>query len=168
MGWLRTILAVGVSALLLPSPAAPAEPESAAPAVETFGAPPELTQPTSLSEVMRSPERFAGRTVLLHGELVDVCQRKGCWTILRDGPDRIRVRFLDYAFFLPRDAVGAEAFVEGAVGVRTLSEKEARHYEAESRSGDPDAIRGPQREIAFTASGVRLVRPGVQPEPGER
>ena len=122
-----------------------------------FGAGLTLKQPTPLAEVVLTPERFEQKPVLLHGRLSDVCQRKGCWTVLQDGAARIRVRFQDYGFFIPKDSIGAEAFVEGTVKVEILSEKDARHYESESRSGDPDSIKGPQREVGFTASGVRLV-----------
>jgi hypothetical protein len=134
-----------------------AEPPPAIPAGEDFGAGLTLTQPTPLEEVVQDPQRFEERQILLHGRVSDVCQRKGCWTILRDGSARIRVRFRDYGFFLPTDATGAEAFVEGVVKVETLSEETARHYESESREGDPAAVEGPRREVGFTASGVRLV-----------
>ena len=117
-----------------------------------------LGQATTLTEVLGQPERFSRERVLLHGTLSDVCQKKGCWTILRDGDATVRVRFEDYGFFLPTDAIGAEAFVEGRVKVETLSAREARHYESESRHGNPDAVDGPRREVGFVASGVRLVR----------
>ena len=42
------------------------------------------------------------------------------------------------------------------VKVEVLSEKMARHYEAETVGGDPSAIEGPQREVGFTATGVRI------------
>jgi hypothetical protein len=122
-----------------------------------FGAGLTLERPTALAEVLRAPERFAEEPILLHGRISDVCQRKGCWTILRDGADQVRVRFRDYGFFLPTDSTGAEAFVEGVIRVETLSEKAARHYEAESRDGDPDAVTGPRREVGVVASGVRLI-----------
>jgi hypothetical protein len=124
----------------------------------SFGEPIVIERATPLAEVMRAPERFAEAPILLRGRLTDVCQKKGCWTILKDGDAHIRVRFLDYGFFLPREAVGDEALAEGRVTVRTISQKEARHYEAEASGGDPGSIRGPQREVAFTASGVRLLR----------
>lgn len=139
---------------------APESPEG-----ELFGAELTLTRTTPLAELVGSPERFAQEPVLLRGRLADVCQRKGCWTVLRDGDARVRVRFRDYGFFLPRDAVGAEALVEGTVDVRTLSEADARHYASESLHDDPAAVRGPQREIGFTASGVRLVRRGENDAP---
>ena len=128
------------------------------PSGERFGAELTLAEPTSLAGVLSEPERFADAPILLRGHLADVCQRKGCWTVLQDGDAQIRVRFENYAFFLPRDAVGAEAFVQGRIDVQTLSEAEARHYASESLREDPDAVSGPQREVGLIASGVRLLR----------
>jgi hypothetical protein len=123
-----------------------------------FGAGVTLTDPTPLAEVLAAPERYAAAPVLVEGRIADVCQKKGCWTVLTDGKNTVRVRFQDYGFFLPKDAFGATALVQGVVVVRTLSEKEARHYAEESREGDPSAIHGEQREVGFVASGVRLTR----------
>jgi len=128
-------------------------------AARDFGAGVSLSKATRLADVLAAPERFAEQPVLVEGTLSDVCQKKGCWTVLRDGDVQVRVRFKDYGFFLPKDAIGARAQVEGVAVVRTLSERDARHYEAESRDGDPDSIRGPKREIGLTASGVRLLAP---------
>jgi hypothetical protein len=153
----KSRLAWFVSVVLLASAPADAEPSPAIPAGEDYGAGLTLSRPTSLAEVVLDPERFEQQPILLRGRISDVCQRKGCWTILRDGSAHVRVRFKDYAFFLPRDATGAEAFIEGFVKVETLSEKEARHYESESRDGDPESVDGPRREVGFTASGVRLL-----------
>jgi len=106
--------------------------------------------------VLAAPERYADGPVLVSGRIAEVCQRKGCWTILRDGEASLRVRFQDYGFFLPKDCQGDEAFVEGRLQVRTLSETEARHYAEETPGGDPASIVGPQREVGFLATGVRL------------
>jgi hypothetical protein len=73
--------------------------------------------------------------VLLRGRLTDLCQKKGCWTVLQQGDAVVRVRFRDYGFFLPRDALGHVALVEGVASVRELSQGEARHLGAESRAG---------------------------------
>jgi hypothetical protein len=124
---------------------------------QDFGAPLEYRESTPISAIMRDPDRFAGQTVLLRGRITDVCQKKGCWTVITEGESAIRVRFQDYGFFLPKDSVGVEAWAQGTVSVETLSQDEARHYAAESRDGDPSGIEGPQREIGFTASGVRLI-----------
>lgn len=125
-----------------------------------FGAPLRLTEPTPLADVLRAPEAHTDAPVLLRGRIADVCQHKGCWTVLQDGDAFVRVRFADYGFFVPTDSRGEHAWVEGRAEVRTLSQSEARHYAAESSTGsanqDPEKIFGPQREVEFVATGVRF------------
>jgi hypothetical protein len=126
------------------------------PSGRDFGSALTLEQTTPLAEIAANPERFTDE-VLIQGRISDVCQRKGCWTVVRDGDLSVRVRFKDYGFFVPKDCAGERALIQGVVSLETLSEEVARHYQSESRDGDPDAIRGPQRELGFTASGVRLI-----------
>jgi hypothetical protein len=135
----------------------PAAAESPKPA-DSFGAALTLEEATPLASVLANAERYTSEPVLIHGRLSDVCQRKGCWTVIQDEGAHVRVRFKDYGFFIPKDATGREAFVEGIVTIETLSEDEARHYESESRDGDPDSVKGPQRQVGFMASGVRLIQ----------
>jgi hypothetical protein len=104
----------------------------ALPEGEDFGAGLTLEQTTPLAEVVREPARFADQTLLIHGEVTKVCQKKGCWAVIRDGDEHLRMRFKDYGFFLPKDCVGAEAYAQGSVSVA-------------------------KGEVGFTASGVRLV-----------
>lgn len=137
--------------------AEPSDPSPALPSGRDFGAGLTLKQATRLADVVQSPERFSAAPVLVRGRLSDVCQRRGCWTVVRQGDVQVRVRFKDYGFFLPTDSTGSEAYIEGVVKVVTLSEKDARHYESESRNGAPESVTGPVREVEFTASGVRLL-----------
>jgi len=147
----RTLLVVILSGFALGATA-----ESPAPPVQ-FGAAITLRDATPLSEVMAAPGRYAEGPVLLRGRLTDLCQKKGCWTVLEDEGAVVRVRFHDYGFFLPSEALGRIALVEGVAQVRTLSEEEARHLASESRSEDPGKIEGPRREVGFVATGVRLL-----------
>ena len=124
---------------------------------QTFGASLTLESPTRLAAVVAEPDRYADEKILLSGRLTDLCTKKGCWTVLADGDATVRVRFEDYGFFLPPDALGRHALVEGRAQVRVVSEREARHLASESRGGDPASIVGPQRELGFVASGVRLI-----------
>ena len=87
------------------------------------------------------------------------CQKKGCWMELAssDKGAGVRVTFKNYGFFVPLDAAGSAARVEGVVKVSELTEDMARHYEAEGaivpRGGD-----GKPREVQLVASGVELRR----------
>ena len=123
---------------------------------EVFGLAPTLEDTTPLATLLAAPEDYVERTVAVRAEVHEVCQKKGCWTILRDGDAFVRVRFADYAFFVPKDSRGRTALAQGSLTVRTLSEREARHYAAETAGGDPNAIEGPQREVGFLATGVRF------------
>jgi len=143
-------------AILGGPPAARAE-APGLPAGEDFGAGISLRTPTRLADLVASPERYEGTPVLVQGRVSDVCQRRGCWTVIRDGEAQLRVRFENYGFFLPRDASGREAWVEGVVRVETLSEQEARHYAEESGRPSESEIHGSRQEVGFTASGVRLL-----------
>ena len=123
----------------------------------SFGAALQLSEPTALGRVLEAPDRYTQTPVLLRGRLTDLCQKKGCWTVLQDGEAVVRVRFEDYGFFLPQEALGRTALVEGVTSIREISESEARHLAAESRDGDATGIHGPQREVGIVATGVRLL-----------
>ncbi len=159
-GWGAALALVLAAASLAPGRAA----EEALPAGRDFGAGLTLARPTPLQDVLAAPERYAEAPVLLRGRLTDLCLKKGCWTVLADGDAVVRVRFQDYGFFLPPESLGAKALVEGVAEVRVLSQREARHLAAESRDGDPESIQGPQREVGFLASGVRVLAAAPKPD----
>ena len=123
-----------------------------------FGAGVQLGKSIPLETAAKQVKDLHGRTIRVDGLLKDVCRKKGCWTVLRDGKSEVRVKFRDYAFFVPRDAAGRRALVEGIVTAKTISEAEAKHYAEES--GDPESakdIKGPQKVLAFTAIGVEIL-----------
>jgi hypothetical protein len=146
-----------VAAFLLLTSAAWAEAEGALPAGDDYGAGLTLEEITPLREVVSRPELHVGRKLMVKGRISDVCQKKGCWMLLTDGEFQMRVHFADYGFFVPKDSSGKDAYVEGRAVAKEISEKEARHYEAEASDGDSSKVHGPQRVVSFTATGVRLV-----------
>ncbi|MCP3983455.1 MAG: DUF4920 domain-containing protein [bacterium] len=149
--------AIALGGLLILGPALVQAEERPQQPAGSFGALIQLEVPTPLAEVVAHPERYAGTPILIRGRVSDVCQRKGCWTVLTDGSALLRIQFKDYGFFLPKDIRGRDALAEGEVRVEMLSQAAARHFAEESQDGDPESIVGPQRVVAFTASGVRLI-----------
>ncbi len=147
MNRLAAIIPIIAAALLAGPPAHAQE----------FGAKIELTKETPLSEVVAQAGELGEAPVLVRGRVADVCQRKGCWTVLQDGNASVRVRFKDYGFFVPTDCSGRQALIEGVVQVKTLSADMARHYEEEAGDGDPAAVKGPRTEVSMIATGVRLL-----------
>jgi hypothetical protein len=124
----------------------------------TFGAPlrPEASVVKS-SDLLGSPERYNGQTLLVEGTIVDVCQNKGCWMTFMEGEKEMRVRFKDYAFFVPKDCGGRKARIEGLFEIREVPAEEARHYlEDAGKLDEAQKITGPVPSYTFMASGVTI------------
>lgn len=73
----------------------------------------------ALNDKMRADTtaRFSGK---VKGKIVDVCKSKGCYIRLEPqaGSEPITVRFKDYGYFLPQDAKGKTAVLEGQARIR--------------------------------------------------
>lgn len=103
------------------------------------------------SRVATKPE-----VVQVSGTVDSVCQKAGCWMVLKDGDVTARIFTKAAGFFLPKDIAGKKAVVEGKLESRTMSERFAKHLE-QDKGGDPSKIQGQQRELVMDATGVKVV-----------
>ena len=97
--------------------------------------------------------------IKLAGEIVEVCQKKGCWMVMDLGEGQLmRVTFRDYGFFVPQDIVGRNAVVSGTAKKETTSVERLRHYaeDAGKSAEEVKAIHAPKEEVVFIADGVLL------------
>jgi hypothetical protein len=111
---------------------------------------------TTLAKSMDGKETME---VKLKGEILEVCQMKGCWMTVDAGNDtKIRVTFKDYAFFVPKDAAGKNAVFEGEAKYETLDVATLKHYaeDAGKSQEEIDAITEPETKLTFVASGVQI------------
>ncbi len=126
-------------------------------AARTFGKAILLKKSVSLGEALKNPEKHKTQRVLLEGRISDVCQMKGCWLMLSEGDQAIRIKFEGYSFFVPKDSRGKKARVEGRLIQQTISEEMARHYaEEQSAKANLSTIQGPQRVVTLEATGVEI------------
>jgi hypothetical protein len=143
-----------------PSAPAPA-PSAGKEAAKGYGAALAAATPVALAKVMATPEAFADRIVTVEGQVRKACTRKGCWMEIADsqqtGTPGCRVTFKNYGFFVPTDAAGSRARVQGKVEVDVLSAAAVRHYEEEG-AAFAKAADGTAREIRIVATGVELRR----------
>ena len=96
----------------------------------------------------------------LVGKASAVCQVKGCWmTMPTANGQQMRVRFRDYAFFVPKDLSGHEVVVSGWAHRSTVPQAELRHYAKDAGQSDQQvaAITQDEQQLTFLADGV-LVR----------
>jgi hypothetical protein len=130
-------------------------------APEKFGAPVAEGAALPLATVIKDPDSYAGKQVLVDAKVRNVCTKKGCWMELAEGTDKAatgaRVTFKDYGFFVPKDCAGAAARVEGVIEVKKVEKAEADHLVAEGASL-ARAADGSAREIRIVATGVELRR----------
>lgn len=95
--------------------------------------------------------------VKLEGTIEEVCQKKGCWMKLKlDNNNEMRVKFKDYAFFVPKDASGKKVIIDGWAYADSLSVEELRHYaeDAGDSKEEIEKITKPEAEYTFMARGV--------------
>ena len=124
-------------------------------AKDHFGADFSLAAAEPLSAAAAGLEEGA-KTLQVSGTVDSVCQKAGCWMVLRDGDVTARIFMKGHSFFLPRDIAGRKALVEGEMKTKTLTEDFAKHLE-QDKGGDPASVKGDQREIVMEATGVKLV-----------
>ena len=116
----------------------------------------------SLATLLKSPEQYAGKTVLVTGHVRQACTKKGCWMELStkagDKGQGARVRFKDYGFFVPLDSAGSAARLTGVPSLKTVTKEHVAHYEAEGGSFASKKPDGSAVEVQLMASGVELTR----------
>jgi len=96
--------------------------------------------------------------IKLKGVVHEVCQAKGCWMTFESISNEasVFVRFKDYGFFVPKDAGGKQAIVQGKLFSTITSVDELRHYAADKGQTAEEiaAITEPAHELRMTADGV--------------
>ncbi len=157
----RSLLIVGFVLLAVPSsaeePIRLSEPVASTAQWEDFGAPLPEGEPRDLAGLVAEAEAVDGRDVLVETEIVQVCRKKGCFFIARDGGATARVTFRDYAFFVPTDSAGKRVVLAGTFERRAITAEQAAHY-AEDLGETPEPDLQDGFEYALIADAVRIPR----------
>ncbi|MDH5397406.1 MAG: DUF4920 domain-containing protein [Cyclobacteriaceae bacterium] len=99
------------------------------------------------------------KEVKLKVKIDEVCQMKGCWMNVDMGDGKtIRVTFKDYGFFVPKNAQGYTAIIEGTAKVEITDVQTLKHYaqDAGKSAEEINSITEPSEEINFVATGVLI------------
>jgi len=109
-----------------------------------------LTEKTKISDILADPESYLDQTVLVEGEILEVCPMMGCWMELKsdEGEGMIKVKVKDGEIVFPVEAKGSTALVEGKVyKIELTQEKAIEHFEhvadEKGEEFDPTTITGP-------------------------
>lgn len=116
---------------------------------------PVLPISTALADCART-----GKVCRISAKVSGVCQNKGCWMTLTapELKQEVRVKFKDYAFFMPRNAMGGTVDIEGVLTERVMPQEEAQHYadDAAKAGEEPRKVDGPVKAYLLMATGVDL------------
>lgn len=100
------------------------------------------------------------RDMKVTGEVVLVCQKKGCFmNLAMPNGETMFVNFKDYAFFMPKDLAGKKVVIDGFAERKETSVEDLKHF-AEDAKKSPEEIAKitkPKKEIVFEAKGVVIL-----------
>lgn len=105
-------------------------------------------QVVSLSELLKAPEQYEGKTVRIEGVVAEVCPMRGCWMDVAQDGQKIRVKVNDGEIVFPLSAAGHPATAVGVVEKIELSKEKAINWlahEAEEKGQpfDSTQVTGP-------------------------
>ena len=139
-------------------------PASAAPLPIGAPLPADRASDVNMADVLAEPDRYQGKPLTVRGVVTAVCQTRGCWLELapegaKQGAARgCRVVSENHDWFVPHDAAGSIARVQGRLEVRTISAAQVQHMESEGGRFDAKLPDGTARELRMVASGVELAQ----------
>ena len=86
-------------------------------AAKEYGQSITLKQKTAVAEILKSPDSYVGKKVLIEGTVVAVCSHRGCWMDIaaKEAFKKIQVKVTDGEMVFPISAKGKGALVEGIV-----------------------------------------------------
>lgn len=122
-----------------------------------------LSEKTKISDILSEPESYLDKTVLVEGEVLDVCSHMGCWMELKSDVEggKIKIKVKDGEIVFPVEAKGKTALVEGKVYKIELTQEEAveyfKHFAEESgKEFDPSTITGPMTIYQIKGLGAEI------------
>ncbi len=134
-----------------------------------FGDTIDVAKTTKLSDILIQMESGADSVVaIFSAPITSICQKKGCWMELDIGNgENALVRFEDYGFFVPMNAVGELAILEGAMKIDTLSVEWLKHQASDAGKSDSLIASITDFEVSYSilASGVALKQKDENEDP---
>ena len=116
-----------------------------------------VTKSIPASEVIGNPAAHLDGPIRVTGTVSDVCQKKGCWLVLSEGENHMRVLMKDHSFAVNMKGTGFLCDIEGTVVAEKPNPDATAHYESEGQEGAPVPEKG-DTEVTYRliASSVRM------------
>ncbi len=119
------------------------------------------TDTVKVSELLGTPDKYAGKTVRVEGTITEVCAKRGCWMMIAGDKEFQTIRFKvdDGVIVIPMSAKGKTATAEGVFTKieRTKEQRieQAKHEAEENKKPfDPSKITGPETTYILKGTGA--------------
>ncbi|RPI15156.1 MAG: DUF4920 domain-containing protein [Ignavibacteriae bacterium] len=112
----------------------------------------------TITDLLAKPDDYSGKVVKITGDITDVCQSAGCWMMLTDGTNSMRISTM-HKFFFPKDAKG-KVTAAGTFKVIEETEEHAKHMNEESKNPTmkTEDIKGPQKTFVLQTTGAKILK----------
>ncbi|MFT4622262.1 MAG: hypothetical protein ACI8PZ_000918 [Myxococcota bacterium] len=122
-----------------------------------FGEPFQVATALPAKSVFPDPSAHAKGPVRVNGELTQVCQKAGCWAVVRDGEGHtMRITMKEHSFGIAKDSMGKACDVEGTLVSKAVDPATLAHFESEGATDHPEA--GKKVAWELVASSVAIAR----------
>ncbi|WP_437687725.1 DUF4920 domain-containing protein [Sorangium sp. So ce176] len=121
-----------------------------------FGAPITETSTTPLPQLLQDPSKFSGKTVRTEGVVSAVCRSMGCWMEIADESGSAHIKMAGHSFFVPKDASGHRAVVQGTM-VAADADPGAACGAKDNCRGEAEKQTGQVAKIELEATGVQFL-----------
>jgi len=130
-----------------PSPGATTAAPVASSSVK-LGAPIGAGPKVALASIAKDAAKYANVAVTTEGRVTAVCQAMGCWMEITDTASEAHVRMSGHRFFIPKNASGRRALVQGTV----LARPDNGECEQEAEQATGKTVK-----VELDATGVELL-----------
>ncbi|WP_437673465.1 DUF4920 domain-containing protein [Sorangium sp. So ce131] len=123
-----------------------------------FGAPITEAATTPLPVLLQEPGKYSGKTVRTEGVVSAVCRSMGCWMEIADESGSAHIKMAGHSFFVPKDASGHRAVVQGKMVAADANADEGGACAAKDNCrGEAEKQTGRVAKIELEATGVQFL-----------
>jgi len=128
-----------------------------------FGEKLTLSDTTKIAAILKTPQDFLDKNVLVQGRVIDVCKHRGCWMEISDEADSVSIvaKVEDGVIVFPQKASGSMAVVQGKIqkieaSMEETIEQEKHQCELEGKEFDASKVTKPKVTYRIWASGAQI------------
>ncbi|MBS3993358.1 MAG: DUF4920 domain-containing protein [Bacteroidetes bacterium] len=106
-----------------------------------------VKEKTNISTLVANPDKYDGKTVLVEGLIVDVCEKRGCWIEIASDKEFQKLRFKvdDGVIIFPMEVKGKTVLAQGIFEKQVftkeqLIEQAKHHAEEQGTKFNPSSI----------------------------